>query len=318
MKNHQSTISSNFILSGDSGGGKSSMFLYYSLHKNSMNCKCGGNILDDAGEFVCTSCGMVEGYDVEAPRLAGRNEVDPFEFGGDLPTTFGTLNRDHTGRICAMIANLKRMRRSNRWSQTHSRSLPISMAQMSRLSRGLRMTEACSIFASDLLRKMIGAKFLAGRTLSTCVAAVALVACRRHGMNTTMESVSKLSGVDRHKLYHMYRTILHEYDVKMPLQDPVEHIAWIGDKVGINEAARRDAHHILQAVDKVFVCGKDPKGLAASALYAACTGRGQKVLRNDIAKAAGVAGTTLTNNCKTLRRYVPECAVVVPQPGRRS
>ena len=279
-----------------------------------MKCECNGEVIEDDGEMVCTSCGIVAGYGIEPPYYDVA-PPDPFGFNAGLPTTMNATNRDHSGKSCVTDA-LKRMRRRNRWSQTHNRSLPAAMAKLSKLSHELRMNGACSVFAGDLMRKIINTGFLEGRTLLNCVAAVALIACRKHGMNTTIEAVAGIAGVSRQKLYHMYRTVIRAYDVTVPVQDPVEHIAWIAGRVGIGEAAKRDAHHILQAVDRIFVGGKDPKGLAASALYTSCVVRGECVLRSDIAEVAGVAGTTLTNNYKTLRNYMPE-RMIVETPRRR-
>ena len=279
-----------------------------------MRCKCNGEVIEDGGELVCTSCGIVAGYSVESPYL-NIAPPDTFGFTSGLQTTMGTANRDHAGRTCTLTGALKRMRRSNKWSQTHNRSLPAAMAQLLRLRTELHMGEACSIYAADLLRNIINSKFLTGRTLVNCVAAVALIACRKHSMNTTMENVASVTGVDKQKLYVMYRNIIRRFDVTIPVQDPVEHIAWIAGQAGIGEAAKRDAHRILQAVDRVYMGGKDPVGMAASALYTACIGRGEHVQRDDIAGVAGVAGTTLSNNYKTLRNYMPDC-VVVGVPGR--
>ena len=281
-----------------------------------MKCKCNGEVIEDGGELVCTSCGIVAGYSVESPCL----DVAPpgtFGFTTSLPTTMGAANRDHAGKTCTRTDGLKRMRRNNRWSQTHNRSLPAALAQLLKLRNKLHMGEACSIYAACLMRKIINSKFLAGRTLVNCVAAVALLACRKHNMNTTMEAVAEATGVSRQKLYVMYSNIIRRFDVTMPVQDPAEHIAWIAGQVGIGEVAKRDAYRILQAVDRVYVGGKDPVGMAASTLYTACLGRGEHVQRNDIAEVAGVAGTTLSNNYKMLRNYMPDCVVVeVPRQGR--
>lgn len=288
-----------------------------------MKCQqCSGNVIEDSGEMVCTQCGIVAESAVETPAIdhfASSNVVDAFAFGDHILTTMGAANKDHSGKLCAMIGNLKRMRRSNTWSQPHNRSIPTAMAQLSKLSNELHMSQACSIFAANLMRRLIDAGFLIGRTLANCTAAVALVACRKHSMNTTMEAVAEIADVDQQKLYHMYRTIVRKYDVVLPVQDPVEHIAWIAGKMGLSETVKRDAHHILQSVDRIYVGGKDPKGLAASALYTSCVARGERVQRGDIAKIAGVAGTTLTNRYKTLRNYMPEhVAAEVPRRGRRA
>jgi transcription initiation factor TFIIB len=91
-------------------------------------------------------------------------------------------------------------------------------------------------------------------------------------------------------------------DIKMPVPDPAKSVAKIASKVNAGEKTRRRALEILaKARESGVAAGKDPVGLAASALYVASTLSGEDKTQRDIAKAAGVTEVTIRNRYKNLR-----------------
>jgi len=95
--------------------------------------------------------------------------------------------------------------------------------------------------------------------------------------------------------------LLKELDVKMPVSDPARNVARIASAVGLSEKTRRRAIGILRmAEEKELSAGKDPVGLAASALYIASTLEGEGKTQKEIAKAAGVTEVTIRNRYKGL------------------
>ena len=59
---------------------------------------------------------------------------------------------------------------------------------------------------------------------------------------------------------------------------------------------------LREAKKRRIASGKDPKGLAAAALYIACLQSNQKKTQKDIAEAAGVTDVTIRNRYKALKR----------------
>jgi len=88
----------------------------------------------------------------------------------------------------------------------------------------------------------------------------------------------------------------------MPLVDSVQCIARIASQVGSSEKTKRHAMKILKkAEESQIASGKDPMGLAASALYLAGLKMGEKNSQIEIALAAGVTEVTIRNRCKGLK-----------------
>jgi transcription initiation factor TFIIB len=73
--------------------------------------------------------------------------------------------------------------------------------------------------------------------------------------------------------------------------------------VGLSEKVKRGALAILQdANDRRITAGKDPMGMAASALYISCMKHNADVSQKEIAIAAGVTEVTIRNRYKDLRK----------------
>ena len=264
------------------------------LASDLLSCACSGRILDVDGEMVCGGCGVVAGHHQDEPPI---HMAPPtrLEFDGGLTTTIGRRCMDHAGKALPDPHLTKRMRTCNTWTQTYNRSMPVAMAQLSGLRDKLRMTDAASEYAAYLLRKAVAADFLVGRKVSHCTAAVAYMACRKHGMARTIHDVTKASGIKKHNIFKTSRQIHDLLDTKLPVQDPATFVARIGEACGVSEAVRRDAVAMLASADRLEIAGKGPSGLVAAVLYLSCIRRGEMVRRHDIAKAAGVAETTLSN-----------------------
>ncbi len=88
----------------------------------------------------------------------------------------------------------------------------------------------------------------------------------------------------------------------MPVVDPVKCIARIASRVGVQERTKRRAIEILRKAEEDRTsAGKDPMGLAASALYVACVMENENKTQKDVAEAASVTEVTIRNRQKGLK-----------------
>jgi transcription initiation factor TFIIB len=96
--------------------------------------------------------------------------------------------------------------------------------------------------------------------------------------------------------------LLKELELKMPVADSGQCIARIASQAGLSEKTKRYAIKILKkAQQDQLLAGKDPMGMAASALYLASLKIGEKIAQRQIALAAGVTEVTIRNRCKGLK-----------------
>ena len=95
---------------------------------------------------------------------------------------------------------------------------------------------------------------------------------------------------------------LRECDITMPAVDPTECISRIASRAELSERTRRHAMKTLKLAEQHRIsAGKDPMGMAAAALYMACTECGENKTRRDVAEAAGVTEFTIRVRCKWLK-----------------
>jgi len=134
------------------------------------------------------------------------------------------------------------------------------------------------------------------------IAASLYAACRDAETPRTLNDVADATNVKRKDISKCYRLLHRELELKMPVVDSIQLISRISSKLAIPEKTKRYAVKVLQeAQERKESSGKDPMGLAASALYLACVKNGVSITQRDLAEAAGVTEVTIRNRYKSLR-----------------
>jgi transcription initiation factor TFIIB len=91
----------------------------------------------------------------------------------------------------------------------------------------------------------------------------------------------------------------------MPVVDSVQNVARIASKIGLSEKTKRYAIEILRkAEENKISAGKNPMGLAASALYLSCVKNGEDKTQRDVAEAANITEVTIRNRYKGLKELL--------------
>lgn len=290
---------------------------------NVRRCKrCKGAMLTDAttGERFCSSCGFVideQIQDTGPERSFSSEERDNKSRSGTptslamhdmgLSTVISTLNRDSSGRPLStnMKQSMKRLRTWDSRSQMHEqedRNLRHAFTQLAKLKDKLTLSDAVVEKAAYIYRKALAKSLVRGRSIEGVLAASVYAACRDANTPRTLTDVSEAINVKRKDLSKNYRLLLNELELKMPVVDSISCMSKIASKVGLSEKVKRFALEILKdANERRITAGKDPMGMAASALYISCVKYDTSITQKDIAMAAGVTEVTIRNRYKDLR-----------------
>jgi len=284
--------------------------------------RCSKKILTDSttGEMFCGMCGFVisERPEDSGPewRSFADGKPDKARTGGGtsltrhdqgLTTVIGPFNRDSTGKplSTSMKSSLKRLRvwdSRSKVNEADDRNLQRAMSELIKMKEKLSISDAVTEKAAYIYRKALEKKLVRGRSILALIAATLYAACRESGTPRTLNDISGAINITRRSLALCYRVIVKELDLKMPVVDSVQCIARIASQVGSSEKTKRHAMKILKkAEESNIISGKDPMGLAASALYLAALKLGEKNSQKDIALAAGVTEVTIRNRCKGLK-----------------
>lgn len=285
----------------------------------------------DSGETICGDCGLVlyeqmldKGPEWRAFTLqekASRSRVGtPTSYSihdKGLSTTISQVDRDAFGRKLKLSTRLQ-MWRLRKWqirSRVHSsidRNLAQAMAELERLSSKVNVSPPIKEKAAVIYRKALDKALVRGRSINSIAAAALYAACRKSGIPRTLSEIAKASLVDRKDVARCYRLLVQELDVHMPITDPLAYVSKIAEKNAVSGKTQGAAIAILrEAKRKRVVAGKDPKGMAAAALYIACIQHNEKIIQRDIAEAAGVTEVTIRNRYKALKRQLN---IEIPAP----
>lgn len=293
--------------------------------KNESVCtRCGKkSILTDAetGEHFCRNCGYVVSEKIEDSGPEWRSfsndgGTDPTRTGAPsslamhdmgLSTIIGSSDRDSTGKplSSSMKITIARLRTWDSRTQSHSptdKNLRQAMSELIRIKDKLAVSSRVIEKAAYIYRKAIEKKLIRGRSISAMMGASIYAACRDTETPRTINDVANATNVKRKDVTRCYRLLYRELDLKMPVVDSIQCIARIASKLKIPEKAKRNAAKLLKDTQKQKESsGKDPMGLAATALYVSCVKEGFNVTQKDLAEAAGVTEVTIRNRYKALK-----------------
>lgn len=286
--------------------------------------RCGKrSMMSDAprGEVFCSNCGfVVKEKTVETGpewRSFSNEEKDDRSRAGPptsiaihdmgLATIVGLQNRDASGKSLSgsMKSSIERLRTWDRRSQAHEsadRNLRQAFGELRRLSEKLSVSEAVTERAAYIYRKAFERSMVRGRSITGIIAASLYAACRDREIPRTLKDVAAATNIKKKEIARSYRLLVKEMDLKMPVIDPAKCMTKIASRAKVSEKTQRRALQILFRAGQARIsAGKDPMGLAASALYVACTLEGEDITQRDVAEAAGVTEVTIRNRYKGLR-----------------
>ncbi|RNJ75544.1 MAG: hypothetical protein EB824_01440 [Thaumarchaeota archaeon S15] len=180
-----------------------------------------------------------------------------------------------------------------------------------------RMKESIVERAREIYRLSIERSLVRGRSIAALAASSLYAASREAGASVTLKDIQQACNTTRKDISRCYRLMLRELDMRMPVVDATVCVGRIADNAGLSAEVRREARMLLRRASVGGIAaGKDPMGLAAAALYLACTRLEEHETQKNIAHAAHVTEVTIRNRYKGLRDEVERLGV--PGPKRRA
>ncbi len=283
--------------------------------------RCGKTVLitdAETGEIFCGGCGFVLSERIENPGPEWRSFSDGNINRGrtgdgtslaihdqGLSTVINPTNRDATGKPLSnsMKKTLKRLRTWDSRSQNNTidRNFRQAFSELDRLKDKLSLSDSVVEKAAYIYRKALEKKMVRGRSISAMMGSALYAACREVETPRTLKDIAETTNVKRKDIARCYRLLLRELSLKMPVVDSIQNVARIASKVGLSEKTKRYAIEILRkAEENKMSAGKNPMGLAASALYLSCVKNGEDKTQGDVAEAANITEVTIRNRYKGL------------------
>jgi transcription initiation factor TFIIB len=286
--------------------------------------ECGGKeVVQDLekGERICASCGLVvSDHRIDTGpewRAFTSDEKDARSRAGapasytihdkGLSTMIDWRDHDSSGKkfTAKKRSEIYRLRKWQIRTRVHSsvdRNLAQAMSELDRLSSQLGLTKSIKELAALLYRKLIVRRLARSRSIDAMVGAAIYAACRLREAPRSLEEISRHSRVTRKKIGQHYRLLVEKLKLRMPISDPANYVPRFIAQLKLPGKVQRRVLQILDDAKKqrTLVTGRDPRGLAAAAIYIASILEDSRVTQRDIAMAAGVTEVTVRNRYKEL------------------
>jgi len=273
----------------------------------------------EVGEEICGDCGLVvseenidSGPEWRAFTLSEKDERSRVGLGASLTlydkglSTVFSGYRDAKGKrldtqTMTQMDRLRRYDNRTKMDDTWRRNLSIAMAELDTLSARLHLPQNAKEQAALTYRKALRMDMIRGRSIDAFVAASIYVACRQMGVPRPLKEISGASSRDHGEISRTYRLMVREMKLKMPVDDPLKFIPNIANKLRVNGETEHKAVQILRRAQRLQgLSGKDPRGMAAAALYKACLETSDRRVQKEVAEAAGTTEVTLRNRLRGL------------------
>jgi transcription initiation factor TFIIB len=281
----------------------------------------------ESGETICTNCGVVMSNDKslqhtrEWRAFDANQTIDRSRVGlpmtltrhdKGLSTVIGRPDKDASGQgLDSSTRSI--MQRLRMWdyrlqvSTPTDRNLKNAFQKLDRLKGKLGLPDNVIEKAAYIYRKVQQQGMVKGRTISATLAASIYVASREAGIPRTLAEIASLSDISEREVSRVYRLIVLNLDLKVPMVDPVKCISKIANKLELSEKTKRHAISYMHIVKTSGIAaGKDPMGLAGAVLYSSCLRSNEHRNQLDVASASGVTEVTLRNRCKELNIKIPQ------------
>ncbi len=272
------------------------------------------------GEVTCATCGLVlSDHSIDTgpewrafttdeqnarQRVGGPTDWSKFDQG--LTTIIGRQNVDAAGRRLTSTrrAQIHRLRKWQIRTKVHSsdkRNLAVAMSELHRISSQLMIPYSIRETSALIYRKALRKRLTRGRTILGMIAASLYLACRVHQVPRPLEEVVEQIHITRKELSLCVRLILRHLNLKIPFANPIEFVHRFGTELKLPGEAKKKAIDILNlARQEHLTIGKDPKGMAAAAIYISSILTGERRTQLEIAKTARVTEVTVRNRYKEI------------------
>jgi transcription initiation factor TFIIB len=287
------------------------------------NCNKPSDIITDteSGETICGNCGMIltdksqetraewnafNAEDINAKSRTG-SPLSLAKHDKGLSTIIGKINKDASGQQIdtAMHKTVGRWRMLDSRSQYYgsaNRNLNIAFSKLQGIKNQLTLPDYAVEKTAYIYRKILEKGIVKGRSIDAAVVVASYIACKEMEIPRTLKEIAKLVNIKEKAAFSIYKKVIVELDIKVPLADPVRNIVTVANRCKISEKTRRHAIKVMDEIIKRRIsASKNPMGLAGAVLYLSCKYHDEEITQKDIAEAAGVTEVTIRNRLSNLK-----------------
>jgi transcription initiation factor TFIIB len=229
-----------------------------------------------------------------------------------LSTVITYSNTDAYGTSLSQdqISSINKIRYYDRLSgsKNHIRNLKNAFSVMAALKDKLNLTDPIIERSAYYYRKTLSSGLIKGRSIKEMVVASVYAACKEMDIPRRLEDISEAADADKIFAGRCFRVMSRELSINPSNVDANRYLSKVAENAEVSQKTYRTAVDMLDTVKKDTISyGKDPKALAAAALYGACMiEEKDKVSQARIAQAGGISVVTLRKRVLDISKVFPE------------
>jgi transcription initiation factor TFIIB len=287
----------------------------------------------ESGEIICSNCGLVisdkiqsnspelrnfehhitlNGSGAKAHRQDTGSPTSLANYDKGLYTVIGKTDHDVNGKQLDPLVRYSmhkiRVHDMRTQSTSRDRNRRRAFVELNKLKNKLGLSDAIIEKTAYIYRKAEKRGIIRGRTVPSILAASVHIACREAEVPKTLKEIAKASNIRLKTLSKDYRLLLIELNLKVPNNDLLHCVFKVGNVLQMTEKTKRRAIELVDLINKkdrnTYTSGKDPMGLAATALFVASANNGENMTQREIANAAGLTAVTIRCRLKEIGKYL--------------
>ncbi|TFG32452.1 transcription initiation factor IIB [Candidatus Thorarchaeota archaeon] len=298
----------------------------YSDSKPKICSECGARTtvkISRTGDIVCTKCGLVMSERQIDPRAEWRafthdERNSRSRVGGPtqysytdkgLSTVIGwdskySTSKKYSPERRAAIARMRKWQIRSRVHGSRYRNISQAMTEIARLSSQMGLKKSVKELAATLYRKLIMKRLVRSRSIDALSAAAIYAALRLRKLPRSLKEIAKHTHLDSRVIGKYYRLLVRKLHLRMPVPDSMNYVPKLIIDLDLPGEMQEKVLEILQKAKdhNGLTTGRDPRGLAAGALYIASILTDNRITQREISFAAGVTEVTVRNRYKELVR----------------
>ena len=290
------------------------MEIEYPINSKKINVclECGGNIslFQERGEIICNNCGLIiseRNIDIknEGERYFSSEEMAKKKLIGPPQNILLDIHQStFLNKNFFKNPDLKRAIKQNNWLEWRQKNLITAANEIKRIAANLRLPDYVKDASMLLYKKYLKHNILNGRSISGMIAACIYYVCRVNKISRSLKEISnKTSQINENikEVYSCYKSLIKELNLKPPPPDPVSFVPRLIAELDLDQKAESPTIRVIRAfVSRACSAGRDPRGIAAGALYLVCKMINIRVSQKKIAKIAKITNITLCKRYKEI------------------
>jgi transcription initiation factor TFIIB len=277
-------------------------------------------MISDDGIRVCRNCGLTFGQEMvsherrayTAEEVRARRRTEPRWRCFGPRTVISRVKSDAKGRQLpakkqALFARLSKIQGSliNSIERNYWEAKP----KLHALANKLVIPDFIVETAWKIYSEVAQQKLTMGRSIEAFVCASLYASIRIHDFPRLLEELTEVAIIPLRSVHRslglIVRNVLPVLNLKYRPIDPEPLVYRFGNELNLSIGVQKSAAQLLIDASKNGLkrMGKDPKGLAAAALYMAAKGTKERKTQTQIAEVARVTEVTLRTRAKQIKSH---------------